>query len=174
MRGHELPFILLLIALLGFRSRVTPSASIFIAAPQDQVFRLVDFAQGENQRWQRTKVTCTLVDQDSQTYRLNFMTPLAGGAVQSSEALFRIVKRDFPHALDIDRAGIEGQSSNNQLLKMTAALSPEHGGTRLRLTYYWGPRPLLAQLLARADLWGSVYRLKGTPIAVAPISAHGW
>ncbi len=159
--GHELPFILLLIALLGFRSRVTPVASIFIAAPMDQVFRLVDFTEGQNQRWQRTKVTCTLVDLATQTYRLNFVTPLAGGAVQSSEALFRIVKRDTPRYLEIDRAGIEGQSSNNQLLKMTASLSAEAGGTRLQLTYHWGPRPLLAQLLARADLWGSVFRLKG-------------
>lgn len=159
--GHELPFILLLIALLGFRSRVTPKASVFIAAPMDKVFRLVDFTEGESQRWQRTRVTCTLMDQATQTYRLNFMTPLAGGAVQSSEALFRIVRSDFPNYLEVDRAGMEGQSTNNQLLKMTAALAPENGGTRLNLTYHWGPRPLLAQLLARADLWGSVYRLKG-------------
>ena len=159
--GTELPFILLLIALLGFRSRVTPRASLWIKAAPEKVFALVDFTEGENQRWQRTKVTSTLVDAATHTYRLNFVTPLATGAVQSSEALFRVVTRDTPRLLEIDRAGIEGQSTNNQLLKMTAALSPENGGTRLKLTYHWGPRPLLAQVMARADLWGSVYRLKG-------------
>jgi Zn-dependent protease len=159
--GSELPFILLLIALLGFRSRVTPRASVFIKAPPEKVFSLVDFTEGQTQRWQRTKVTSTLIDPETRTYKLNFMTPLAAGAVQSSHALFRIVRREEPAFLEIDRAGIEGQSLNNQLLKMTAELAPEAQGTRLRLTYHWGPRPLLAQLLARADLWGSVYRLKG-------------
>lgn len=159
--GTELPFILLLIALLGFRSRVTPRANLFIDAPPEAVFALVDFTEGENQRWQRTRVTSTLIDPATRTYRLNFVTPLSTGAVNSSEALFRVVHRDAPHALEIDRAGLEGQPLNNQLLKMTAELSPEGAGTRLRMAYYWGPRPLLAQLLARADLWGSAYRLKG-------------
>ena len=40
--GSELPFILLLIALLGFRSRVTPRASLFIGAPPEKVFALVE------------------------------------------------------------------------------------------------------------------------------------
>lgn len=159
--GHELPFILLLIALLGFRSRVTPRASVLIKAAPEKVFALVDFTEGENQRWQRTKVTSTLVDPATHTYRLDFVTPLATGAVQSSQALFRVIRRETPTYLEIDRAGIDGQSTNNQLLKMTAALKPEAGGTRLVMTYHWGPRPLLAQHSARADLWGSVFRLRG-------------
>jgi len=163
-----LPFILLLIALLGFRSRVTPRATVTIAAPPEKVFQLVDFSEGETQRWQRTRVTCSLVDAATRTYRLNFATPLAGGTVRSSEALFRVVKRQPPHVLEIDRAGLDGQSANNQLLKMTAELSPEGSGTRLTLTYHWGPRPLLAQLLARADLWGSAFRLKGVAETGSP------
>ena len=159
--GSELPFILLLIALLGFRSRVTPRASIFIKAQPARVFALVDFTEGDNQRWQRTRVSSTLVDPATNTYRLSFVTPMAAGAVQSSEALFRVIRRDTPRYLEIDRAGLEGKSQNNQLLKMTAKLEERPGGTRLTFTYHWGPRPLLAQLLARADLWGSVYRLKG-------------
>lgn len=159
--GTELPFILLLIALLGFRSRVTPRASLYIKAAPDKIFGLVDFTEGENQRWQRTKVTSTLIDPATRTYRLSFVTPLATGAVNSSEATFRVVRRDYPRLLEIDRAGLEGQSLNNQLLKMTAELTPEGTGTRLRMAYHWGPRPLLAQLLARADLWGSAFRLKG-------------
>ena len=94
--GHELPFILLLIALLGFRSRVTPRARVFIKAPPEKVFQLVDFTEGQNQRWQRTRVTSTLVDPATRTYKLNFVTPLAAGAVQSSEALFRVARRDTP------------------------------------------------------------------------------
>ena len=159
--GRELPFILLLIALLGFRQRVTPRASVFIKAPLETVFRLLDFREGENQRWQRTKVSCTLIDAASQTYRLKFMTALATGATHSSEADFRMETRDAPRLLDIHRAGLEGQSENNQLLRMRAELNPEGSGTRLVLTYFWGSRPLLAQLLARTELWGSVYRLKG-------------
>ena len=159
--GSELPFILLLLALLGFRSRVTPRASLFIAAPPEKVFALVDFTEGENQRWQRTKVTSTLVDPANSTYRLDFVTPLATGAIQSSQALFRVARRETPIYLEIDRAGLEGQPANNQLLKMTAELIPQKGGTRLTMVYHWGPRPLLAQLLARADLWGSIFRLKG-------------
>lgn len=159
--GHELPFVLLLIALLGFRSRVTPRASVFIRAPAAKIFDLVDFVEGENQRWQRTRVNSTLIDPETRTYRLSFVTPLAAGAVQSSEALFRIIRREPPHDLEIDRAGLEGKSHNNQLLKMTASLKERDGGTWLTFTYHWGPRPLLAQLLARADLWGSAYRLKG-------------
>ncbi len=159
--GRELPFILLLIALLGFRQRVTPRASVFVKAPLETVFRLLDFREGENQRWQRTKVSCTLIDAASQTYRLKFITALATGATHSSEADFRMETRDAPRLLDIHRAGLEGHSENNQLLRMRAELSPEGSGTRLDLTYFWGSRPLLAQLLARTDLWGSVYRLKG-------------
>lgn len=157
----ELPFILILLALLGFRWRVNPRVSVFVRAPMEKIFPLVDFIEGDMQRWQRTRVHCDLVDAASRTYRLTFVTPLATGAVQSSNALFRVMRRDVPRLLEVDRAGLEGKSENNQLLKIHATLAPEGDGTRLTLAYFWGPRPLLAQLLARTDLWGSIYRLKG-------------
>jgi Zn-dependent protease len=157
----ELPFILILLALLGFRWRVNPRVSVFVRAPMERIFPLVDFIEGDMQRWQRTRVHCGLVDAESQTYRLTFVTPLATGAVQSSNALFRVMRREFPRLLEVDRAGLEGKSENNQLLKIHATLAPEGNGTRLTLAHFWGPRPLLAQLLARTDLWGSIYRLKG-------------
>ena len=159
--GRELPFILLLLALLGFRWRVTPRASVFVRAPLHKVFALLDFREGDEQRWQRTRVHCRLIDEATQTYRLSFTTQLATGASHASEADFRVSKRELPYRLVIDRSGLEGRSENNQLLQMRAELSPEGRGTRLRLTYVWGSRRLLDQLLARADLWGSVYRLKG-------------
>lgn len=159
--GPELPFILILLALLGFRWRVTPRATVFIRARPEKIFPLIDFVEGDMQRWQRTQVRCDLVDVGTQTYKLTFVTPLATGAVQSSDALFRVRRREAPRLLEVDRAGLEGKSDNNQLLKIHATLAPEGEGTRLSLAYFWGPRPLLAQLLARTDLWGSVYRLKG-------------
>jgi Zn-dependent protease len=159
--GHELPFILLLLALLGFRSRVVPRVSLFIAAPPAKVFDLLDFHEGEEQRWQRTKVESQLLDAGTRTYRLRFTTNLATGTSTSSEADFRITERDVPHHLVIDRVGLEGKSENNELLQMRADFTPEKGGTRLRLAYVWGSRPALAHVLARTDLWGSAYRLKG-------------
>lgn len=159
--GHELPFILLLLALLGLRWRVTPRASVLVRAAPEQIFPLIDFQTGEAQRWQKTRVKCDLVDEASETYRLTFVTAMSTGAVTSSQALFRVAERVFPTRLDIRRAGLEGQSENSQLLRMLNELQPEDGGTRLSITYEWGPRPLLAQLLARADLWGSAYRIKG-------------
>jgi Zn-dependent protease len=159
--GRELPFILLLLALLGFRWRVTPRASVFIRAPMDKIFPLVDFSEGDNQRWQRTRVTCTRVDAPGEVYRLTFVTALATGSVQSSNALFEVVKRDAPRLIEVRRVGLEGKSDNSELLRMRTELSPERDGTRFRITYEWGPRPLLAQILGRADLWGSAYRIKG-------------
>lgn len=159
--GRELPLILLLLALLGFRRPVTPRVSLPIGAPAEKIFELLDLREGDSQRWQRTRVNCTLVDPAERIYRLRFVTPLFTGAVHSSEALFRLSRREAPHFLEIDRAGLDGQSSNSQLLRMRAELAPEGEATRLTLTYWWGPRPLLAQLLARTDLWGSAFRLKG-------------
>lgn len=159
--GRELPFILLLLALLGFRWRVRPRASVYIHAPIQKVFDLIDFREGDNRRWQRTHVTCKRTDAPGEVYRLTFVTALTTGAVQSSNALFEVVQRDAPWHFEVRRAGLEGKSDNSELLRMTSRLSPEGNGTRLRITYEWGPRPLLAQILARADLWGSAYRIKG-------------
>src|SRR5438876_9252430 len=121
--GRELPLILLLIALLGFRWRVTPKVSVFIAAPLQKVFALLDFREGDEQRWQRTRVHCRLIDQQTNTYRLSFTTALATGSSHASEADFRVSKREPPYCLVIDRAGLEGRSENNQLLQMRAGLS---------------------------------------------------
>jgi Zn-dependent protease len=158
---RELPLVLLLLALLGLRGRVTPRVNLWIRAAPEAVFRLLDFREGDEQRWQRTRVTCTLIDPATHTYRLRFTTPLATGASLGSEADFRVAERIEPRHLVIKRAGLEGRPENNQLLEMRASFTPEAGGTRLKLTYVWGSRPLLAQLLARTDLWGSAFRLKG-------------
>jgi Zn-dependent protease len=160
-QGRELPLILLLVALLGFRLRVTPRVSLLVKATPEKIFTLLDFNEGEEQRWQRTKVTTRLVDAASRTFRLHFATPLATGAVQSTTADFRLAERQPPHLLDIVRADLAGKSEINQLLRMRYEFAAKGNATRLTLSYWWGPRALLAQLLARADLWGSAYRIKG-------------
>jgi Zn-dependent protease len=159
--GPELPFLLIFLALLGLRHNVTPAVSLLIGAPVEKVFALIDLRDGEQQGWHRTQVTARLIDPAQRLFRMTYVTTLAAGAQQTSEADFRVTERRAPDLLILERAGLEGKSHNNELLKIVAALAPEKAATRLNLTYHWGSRPLLAQLLARADLWGAALRLKG-------------
>ncbi len=159
--GPELPFLLIFLALLGLRHNVTPAVSLLIRAPVEKIFALIDLRDGEQQGWHRTQVTARLIDPAARIFRMTYVTTLAAGAQQTSEADFRVTERRAPDLLILERAGLEGKSHNNELLKIVAALAPEKDGARLNLTYHWGSRPLLAQLLARADLWGAALRLKG-------------
>ncbi len=159
--GPELPFLLILLALLGFRHSVTPAVSLLIKAPIARVFALIDLRDGEQQGWHRTEVTARLIDPAARIFRMTYVTTLTAGAQHTSEADFQVVERREPDLLILERAGLDGGSHNNELLKIVAALAPEKDATRLDLTYHWGSRPLVAQLLARADLWGAALRLKG-------------
>lgn len=159
--GLELPFILILLALLGFRRTVRPRAWVMVNAPLEKVFLLVDLHDGKVQNWNRTTVTSNLIDPTRQIFRMTYVTTLSTGSQQSSQADFRVVERRAPNYLELAREGLEGKSLNNELLKITIETSAETDGTKLRLSYDWGPRPLIAQILARADLWGGAYRLKG-------------
>jgi Zn-dependent protease/uncharacterized protein YndB with AHSA1/START domain len=157
----SLPLILLMFALLGYRARVTPRASVFIKAPPERIFAAIDLRDGDQQRWHRSEVSVSLIDTLRQTYRMSFVTTLSNGMKQASQALFSVKERQAPHRIVIDRAGLENRSTNNELLRIEADLKERAGGSQLTMTYHWGPRPLTAQLLARADLWGSAYRIKG-------------
>ena len=159
--GLEVPFILILLALLGYRRNVSPRAWVLVNAPPEKVFALVDLYDGKVQNWNRTVVTSRLVDPARQIFRMAYETTLSTGARQRSEADFRVAERRAPSYLELNREGLDGKSHNNELLKITVETAPEAEGTRLRLSYDWGPRPLIAQILARADLWGGAYRLKG-------------
>jgi Zn-dependent protease len=159
--GMEIPFILILMALLGYRARVTPTVQVQVKASPATVFGLVDLHDGKVQNWSRTRVHCHLVDPSRELYRMTYVTTLTTGATQTTQALFRVHERRAPTYLEIHREGLEGRSENNELLKIAVETTREGSGTRLRQTYHWGPRPLLAQILARADLWGGAYRLKG-------------
>jgi Zn-dependent protease len=159
--GLELPLFLLLLALLGFRRNVNPRASVAVKTSADKVFALIDIHDGKVQNWNRTTVTAKLVDASRQIFRMTYVTTLYTGSEQSSEAYFRVAERRAPNYLELHREKLEGKSLNNELLKIVFDIAPQAEGSRLSLKYDWGPRPLIAQLLARADLWGGVYRLKG-------------
>lgn len=159
--GPEIPFTLLLLALLGLRSGVTPRASLLIRAPIARVFDIIDVQDGRTDNWGSTTIRADLVDAASQTYRKTYTTTLSTGVQKSSQALFRIAERVAHTRLVLARAGLEGRPTTNELLEQRYELAEEDGGARLSMAYVWGSRPLLAQVMARADLWGGIYRLKG-------------
>ncbi len=159
--GPEIPFTLFLLALLGLRRAVVPRAHLFIRAPIARVFDIVDVHDGKIDSWGTTTVRCDLVDSASQTYRKTYTTTLTTGVQKSSQALFRVAERTDNSRLVLVRAGLEGKSTTNELLEQRYELTEVPGGTRLSMSYHWGSRPLLAQVMARADLWGGIFRLKG-------------
>ncbi len=159
--GLEVPFTLILLALLGLRAPVKPVASVWINASAAKVFKLIDLYDGKVQNWSRTTVSAEEIDPAKKLFRMTYATTLSSGSVKSSSAFFSIAARQENASIELDRAGLEGKSHNNELMKIVHHVSEEAGGTRLTITYHWGPRPYIAQLLARADLWGGAYRLKG-------------
>ena len=159
--GPEIPFTLLLLALLGLRHGVTPRASLLIRAPLAKVFDIIDLTDGRTDHWGSTSVRADLVDAASQTFRKTYTTTLSTGVQKSSQALFRIAERVLNRRLVLVREGLDGRPTANELLEQRYELSEEEGGIRLSMTYVWGSRPLLAQVMARADQWGGIYRLKG-------------
>ena len=159
--GPQIPFSLLLMALLGLRSRVIPKASLWIGASPEKVWDLVELKDGKQENWGRTRTTAECVDAFKQIYRKTYQTELTTGTARAFEAFFSIKSQTPTEELVIAREGLQGKSHNNELLLQTYRLTPENGGTRLNMSYEWGPRPLIAQLTARADLWGGVFRLKG-------------
>jgi Zn-dependent protease len=155
-----LPLVFILIALLGFRFRVSPRASVLVRAPIERVFGVLDLKDGDEQRWHRARVKVSLIDPASQTFRIRYASTLSTGAERVSTADFRVVERQMPSRIVLDRAGLEGRSHNNELLRIEGDFAPEGEGTRFNLAYHWGPRPLIAQLLARTELYGGIHRFK--------------
>jgi Zn-dependent protease len=158
--GPELPFTLLLLALLGLRARVTPRTSLLINVTHEKLWDLLRVYDGKFEDWGGFTIRSELIDPSTKTYRKIFTVISGSGATRQSQALFR-VSGEAPQAfLELTRADLAGKSENNELLKLSYELLPEAGGTRLITTYHWGKRSLLAQLLARTDLWGGAFRMK--------------
>ena len=158
--GPELPFTLLLLALLGLRARVTPRTSLWIRQSPDKLWDLLRVYDGKFENWGGFSVRSELIDPATRTYRKTFSIIGGNGATRQSQASFRVSAEQPERFLELTRADLDGKSENNELLKLTYELVPEAGGTRLKTTYHWGRRTLLAQLLARTDLWGGAFRMK--------------
>jgi Zn-dependent protease len=158
--GPELPIALLLMGLMGLRAKVWPKTSLWIKATPAVVFDMIDVYNGKQEDWGRTTTRVDMLDDRHHHFRKTYSTALTTGEVRSSSALFSIRQRTPSQHITIERQGLEGKSLNNELLSQTYDVVPERDGTRLTMVYEWGPRPLLAQLVARADLWGGAYRLK--------------
>lgn len=159
--GPEIPFSLALLAMLGLRVGVHPRVSLWINAAPEKVFPLVDLHDGKIEDWGRTVTTTERIDKTSGIFRKTYNTTLSTGVTRSFSALFSIAQRTAPEYISLKREGLEGKSHANELLEQNYRLTPERGGTRLDIDYVWGARPLIAQLIARTDLWGGIYRLKG-------------
>jgi Zn-dependent protease len=159
--GPEIPFTLILLALLGFRHDVRPRASLHVKAPADKVFSLIDVHDGKVDDWGSTTVRADLVDASTQTFLKTYTTTLTTGVRRMSHAMFRLAERQPPRLVVLAREGLEGKPRNSELLEQRYTVVPEGDGSRLTVNYHWGPRPLLAQITARADLWGGIHRLKG-------------
>jgi Zn-dependent protease len=159
--GPEVPFTIFLLLLMGMRAKVTPRSSLLINTTPEKLWPLLAIEDGKVENWGRTVVKTDLVDPETQTYRKTFTTSIGTAQAREFSALFQVVKNEHEQALELNRADLSGKSQRNELLRLTHQLTPEKSGTRLTTTYYWGPRPILAQLLARADLWGGAYRIKG-------------
>ncbi len=158
--GPELPLTLVLLALLGLRARVTAKTSLFINVTPEKLWDLLRVYDGKFDDWRGFTIRSELVEQASKTYRMIFSVVGANGATRQSQALFRISGEDPQKYLELTRADLDGKTEKNELLKLTYVLTPEKGGTRLQTSYAWGPRALMAQLLARTDLWGGAFRMK--------------
>ena len=159
--GPEVPLTLLLMALFGLRAKVTPRTSLWINASMEKVWSLVDIHDGKVENLGRTIVQSDLVDAENQIYRKTYSTTLMNGTQRPAAALFRIAERIENQTIVLQRCGIASSQQKNELLKITHYLVSENGGTRLKTAYHWGSRSLLAQIIARADLWSGAFRLKG-------------
>lgn len=159
--GPEIPFTIFLLLLLGLRARVTPKSSLIINISPEKLWPLLAVQDGKIENWGRTTIHTELIDAATQTFRKTFTTTIGNARSRQFSALFRVTQNIENVGLELTRADLEGKSERNELLRLTHELMPDGQNTRLATTYYWGPRPLLAQLLARADLWGGAYRIKG-------------
>jgi Zn-dependent protease len=157
----QLALVALLFAFMRLRLPVTPKVSLKINAPADRVYDVIDIVDGKSNDHGNSRVHHTLVDAAQQLYKFTYTTIVAHGRERKFEAFFRIAEHHPGTWLRLERAGIEEKSHNNELLVIDQKLEVEGDGTRLNTEYHWGPRPVLAQLLARVDLLGGCHRLKG-------------
>jgi Zn-dependent protease len=159
--GPEIPLTVIFLLLMFMHRSVTPRASVWINAAPSRVFEAIDFYNGKQENWGQTVSEVKLIDAAKSIFEKTYVTTLSNGSVQRFAALFSVARRDRYSHLEIVREGLEGKSKARELLRQVYTLTPEGDGTRFSVTYHWGPRMALAQIIARADLWGGIYRIKG-------------
>ena len=135
--GPELPFTLLLLALLGLRARVTPRTSLWINVTPEKLWNLLRVYDGKIEDWGGFTIRSELIDPATKTYRKTFSVLSGTGTTRQSQALFRISAEEEQKNLELTRADLQDRSENNELLKLRDELHPEGRGTRLKTTYYW-------------------------------------
>ena len=111
--GPEIPLSLLLMGLLGLRTKVWPKASLFIKTAPEKLFELMDVTDGKIEDWGRTTTQTEMLDHDRRIFRKTYSTTLTTGVAKSFSALFSIRKRQAPSLLEIQREGLDGKTLNN-------------------------------------------------------------
>jgi len=122
--GVEIPLILILLALLGFRREVNPRARLLVKAPQEKVFSLVDLHHGKVQAWSRTTITSELLDEARQVFRMTYVTTLSTGTQQKSQASFRVVERRVPSYPNFTARGWRENPSTTSCSKLSRKPNP--------------------------------------------------
>ncbi|MDP9137495.1 MAG: site-2 protease family protein [Pseudomonadota bacterium] len=166
---QALPVAIIFLVAFVMRWPVTARRSIHLSVPVARAFGSVDL-QSPEQVWHRPPTRLSLHDDSQRIFRAIY----AGGPAGEHEAYWKVVERQPDARLVIDRHGIAANSTNNELMRIVINTTPENEGARLAMEYHWGPRPLLAQLLARLDLGQTLQRIKaqaeGGDVAAAPSS----
>jgi Zn-dependent protease len=157
----QLALVAILFGFMRLRFPVTPKVSLKINASAQRIYDVIDIVDGKSNDYGNSRVHHTLVDAAQRLYKFTYTTVVAHGRERKFEALFRVAEHHPGQWLRLERAGIDSKSQNNELLVIDQKLVPDGDGTRLNTEYHWGPRPVLAQLLARVDLLGGCHRLKG-------------
>jgi Zn-dependent protease len=152
---------LALMALILVRIPVRPSVSLLIKASPERVFEVIDVHDGKHQDYGHSSVTQRLIDVTRNLYRFSYASLMHNGRLREFDAQFLVVERVAGEKLVLERHGLEGKPKTNQLMRIEHRLVREGAATRLHSEYVWGPRLMLSQLIARADLLGGIYRTKG-------------
>ncbi len=156
----EIILTLVLLFMLGMRMRVRPRASLYIDASPAKLFETIDAYDGRVFDFGRTKIALRQLS-DPTEYEFTYSTSMADGRLRSTTAVFNLVEKIAGEFIHFKRKLENPKLQNNELLEFSQRVVADGKGARLQSEYVWGPRPLIAQILARTDLIGGAYRLKG-------------
>ena len=170
----EVALCLLLLFVFTLRFKVRPRASTLINVPVAKVWALLAPYDGKIDQWGNMQIVTTLISDETKSYAIQYATTQSNGTVRKFFAQFTLAQVEDNRLLLMKRDGLEGKSLNNELLEIRHEFEALGKATKLRTTYVWGPRPFLAQLLARTDLWGGIYRIKGLAETGKPNNRPYW